>query len=500
MPEILQGLLQWDVMLLISCGVLVGLVVGVIPGMSGTLGIALLLPFTLYLNPVQSVALLIGVYKASLFGGSITAITVGTPGTPSAALDVLDGYPLAKQGKAKKAIDIALYASVIADFGSDLVLLFVIGPIAAIALAFGSREMLALVLFSMVIIVMFIQQSPLRGVVSLCIGVLLGLVGRDDVYAAPRFAFGSINLLDGIELVPLVIGLLAFSEILVHFKNTFNSKRFNMSRNTSNKSFSYKEGGENLTLKELLLCSKEIFIGFSVGTFIGALPGLGSAIAAYVAYAIAKKVSRKGYEFGKGSLEGLAAAEAANSASCGPAFIPMFTMGIPGSTMAALFMSAFMMQGYTVGPGLIREDPSIFYLFIFVIIFANFFNFGWSKLLAPVFARVSYLPGSVLTVFLSVLCIIGVYSYRLSSFDVFVMICAGIMGYWMRANKLSLPATVIAFILTPLIEVNLGRVLILGKGNVLYFFQSTIASTILLLTIVLIIVLTVWKEKKVKSA
>lgn len=491
----LHDLLQLEMIFLISVGTLIGLVVGVIPGMSGSLGVALLLPFSIHLDTPLAIGLLIGVYKAGMFAGSISAISFGTPGTPAAALDVLDGYPLMKQGKCKKAIHMALYASVIADVGSDLVLLFIIGPLAAIALAFGSREILALLMFSMVTVTMFIQESPARGLGALMIGILVSLIGRDITFALPRFTFGLTQLIDGIPLLPFLIGLLAFSQVLVQVVKAFKEKGSRIAYRILSRS----DLGDNLTLKELLQSYREILVGFGVGTWIGALPGLGGSIATYISYAFAKRFSKNRDQFGKGALEGLAAAESANSATCGATFVPLFAFGIPGSPMAALFLTAFMVQGFAPGPGMIRKDPDMFYFILLIIIFANLFNLIWGYLLSPVFTFLAYLPTSVLTPVIGILAVVGTYSYNLSRFDVVIMVLSGVLGYLMRVYKFPLVAAIIGFIIAPMIEVNLRRTLIIGRGDMLYFFRSPISITILVLGIVMCLLL-IFSKPKAKKA
>jgi len=491
--EVFALLIQWDILLFISLGVLIGLTVGVIPGMTATMGLALVLPFTFRLNLYQSVALLIGIYKASMFGGSISAITFGTPGTPAAVLDVLDGFALTKKGQANKALQLSLYASLIADVGSDLVLLGIVGPLAILALAFGPREMFFLMLVAFTTVLMFVRVSPLRGFVSLLIGVFIALIGADVITGVPRFAFDIPQLVGGIDLLPFLVGLFAFSEILL--KSMTVIKQQKVKEKTEIFSFNKKLGGRNLSIKELLSCYREIVIGWATGTFLGILPGPGAVLSAYTSYAFAKRFSPKRKDFGKGALEGLAAAEAGNSATCGATLIPLFALGIPGSAMAALFAGAFMMQGITPGPSILRDTPQVMYTILMLIIFANIFHLVIAKLLIPLYVSLAYLPFYIMIPFLGIFAIFGTYAYQNSPFQVLIMILAGVLGYWMKAFNFPLEPTLVGFILTPMIEANLRRSLLLARGDIRYFFQSPLAVCLFIL-IIIITFLLIWQEQK----
>jgi len=485
--EIFANILTWNMLLMVCIGVIIGLTVGAIPGMTGSMAIALALPFTFFLPLYEGLALLVGIYKGSLFGGSISAISFGTPGTPAATLDVLDGYPLTKKGKSNKALQTALYSSFFADVGSDLVLLFVVGPLAALVFLFGSREMLALMVLALVLIIIFVRENPLKGLLAVSLGVFLSMIGQDQFTLVPRFTFDYMPLRSGISLFPFLIGLFAFSEILVQGIKAFRIKVGTVVE-TDEDDLSRK-GGENLTFKELLSTYKGIIIGWLSGTFIGALPGPGSAMAAYTSYALTKRVSSAPEEYGKGSLEGLAAAEAGNSATCGSTFIPLFAFGIPGSLLAALFMSAFMLQGITPGPATFVHQPAMLYTIITLIIFANIFNVGFGRVLIPVYSYLAYLPKKILVPFLGMFAVIGAYAFNNSLFDVFIMGVAGFLGYWLRAYRYPLPPILIGFIVAPLIEDNLRRALSMSGGDVGYLFGSPLAITLYALCALFVVLL-----------
>lgn len=477
--EIIGNLLQWQVWVYVTAGVFIGLTLGAIPGLTGSMGIGIILPFTMYLPTVQAMALLIGIYKSSMFGGSISAICFGTPGTPAASADVADGYPLTKQGKSKKAIQIALYSSVIADISSDIVLIAIVVPLAKLALLFGSRELLALMLLSLVSIIMFVRQSPLKGIISLTIGFLIATIGADPMSVVRRFTFGFRPLASGVDLVPFVLGIFAVSELFVQTTIILKDK----AQGYLEKKREFKLSKENLTFRELISCWKEIMIGFIIGTFLGALPGPGSTLAAYTSYATAARFSKNKEQFGKGAIEGLAAAEAGNSATCGATFIPLFAFGIPGSAMAGLFMGAFMLQGITPGPTMFIEHIPVMYTIFIVIILANFFNLLIGYFLSTPFAYLASAPKSILVPFLLLLSSLGVYAYNNSTFDVVLVIVIGIIGYIMRMNDYPLAPALLGFILAPMIEKHFRRMMTINN-NPLFFFESPIAMGLVITTII----------------
>jgi len=481
--EILGNLLQWQVWAYVTAGVLLGLTLGAIPGLTGGMGIGIVLPFTMYMPTVHALALLIGIYKSSMFGGSISAICFGTPGTPAASADVADGYALTKVGKSKKAIHVALYSSVIADTLSDIVLISIVVPLAKLALLFGPRELLSLMILALVTIIMFVRQSPLKGIAALMIGFLIGTIGADPMAVVRRFTFGFRILASGVDLIPFVLGIFALSEIFVQTALLLKNKA--KQHAAVHKGFELSK--ENLTFKELLTCWKEIIIGFVIGTILGALPGPGSTLAAYTSHATAARISKNGENFGKGAIEGLSAAEAGNSATSGATFIPLFAFGIPGSAMAGLFMGAFMLQGITPGPTMFIEHAPIMYTIFGVLIIANFFNLIVGRLLSQPYAHLASAPPSILVPFLLLLASLGVYAYHTSTFDVVLVVVIGLIGYIMRVYDYPLAPALIGFILAPMIEKHFRRMMTVST-NPLYFFESPIAVGLFITTIIVAIV------------
>lgn len=462
--EVIPNLLRFDVILYCALGVLIGLTAGAIPGVSGSMALTLVLPLAMVLDVYQTVAIFSGIYKGAHIGGAITAICFGVPGTSSAAADLFDGYPMTQQGRSKKALDIMLYSSIIADTSSDLVLMFSIGILTPIVYFFGPSELLGALFLAVICIVVFIGGSPLKVCVSLLLGTLISLTGPSEHYAVARFSLGIKALAGGIDLVPLMIGLFAFSHVIVLGLKT--------ARNKIVKSTIDKSKNKSLTLRELISCWREILIGFIVGTIIGALPGVGSTIAGFTSYGVAKKFSRNANQFGKGAIEGLAAVESGNSASSGANFIPLFTIGIPGSTTAALFLVALLLNGITPGPAVVRDRPEIIFSIFALIIVGNFVCLFLSKFLIPIFTHLAYLPNCILSPFIGILAITGVYCYRNSFSDVVVMFIFGLVGYILQKYEFPLAPIVIGFILVPLMEAELIRGIAIGKASISYFFQS----------------------------
>lgn len=499
-PAIYELIMHWQVWAYVCLGVLIGLTVGAIPGMTGAMGIALVLPFTFHMNIANSIALLIGIYKASMFGGAISAICFATPGTPAAVADIWDGYPLTKKGESRKAIQIALYSSTIADTLSDIVLIVVVVPLAMLALQFGSREMFALMFLVLFAIIVFgvggtENTTIFKAFVATLFGFLLSFIGSDPISSVVRFTFGLRFLDSGIEIIPFVIGLFSISEIIFQSLKTFKKRINNIQINK--KLNRIKLSGKNLSLSELISCYKEILIGWIIGTFLGILPGPGSILSSLTSYSVAKRFSKNKDNFGKGAIEGLAAAEAGNSATAGATFVPLFAFGIPGSLIAGLFIGAFMLQGITPGPAMFQEHPETIYAILIILVIANVFNLIIGKLVSPIYAIISSISPNILVPYITVLATLGVYALRNSIFDVIMLVIFGIVGYVARTYRYPLAPMLIAFIIGPELEKYLRRALLLGRGEISFLFQSKIAQIFygaLIISIVVIIFLKLCKK------
>jgi putative tricarboxylic transport membrane protein len=481
--QILQGMSLYFTMkavLMVAIGVAAGILVGAIPGISGVMATAILVPFSFFMPPTEGIPFLLGLHKGALFGDSIPAILINTPGQPAAAATALDGYPLAQQGKAKSAIQMALVSSTIGDTFSDIVLILAALPLALLALKFGPAEFFALMVMGLTIIGGITGSSAAKGILSALIGLMIGLIGFDAVTGAERYTFGIPSLQGGIGTIPLMIGLFAISEVLMQAekKNSILSVR---------PKTAHLKGGKNLELKELRFSARTILRSSILGTIIGAIPGTGAAIATFIGYGAAKRASKKPEEFGKGSLEGVAASEAANSAVAGADLIPTLTLGIPGSATAAILMGAFLAQGLRPGPDLFESSGSTMYAIFALLLIGNpiMMVIGW--ILTPVFARVVTIRQALLVPGVLILCLMGVYVFQGSLGDIKLALIVGVFGYFLRKVDIPLAPLVIAFIITPIAERSMKQALILSDGDFSVFITRPISAGFLLLAVAILV-------------
>ncbi len=482
-----------------ALGVLIGITVGAIPGLSGDIAIAILLPIVFALSPTRALGMLIGIYKGSMFGGSISAISFGVPGTAAAAATVEDGYKAKQKGEPKRALLTALYSSVTGDVISSLFLIFLALPMARLALRFGPVEFFALYVFSLMIIALLTRGNAFKGLIAAVIGLIFGAVGMDPVAGSTRLTFGISQLRGGLPLVPVLVGMFAISELVIQFKKEIDKlaaeKRRDMGE--SAESFeAYDPGKDRMSFKIYLSTLKATLIGSSMGTFIGALPGAGSSLAGFVSYGIARRFSKHSRQFGEGSLEGVAAPEAGNSATCGSSLVPLFAFGIPGSATAALIGAALIMQGINPGPRMMVENAPIMYTFFITLMYASIMNLGFSRGLIPIYAKLSMIKGKYLIPVVFILAILGTYASRNSVMDVWVLLIMGMIGYLLRKNGYPMGPLVLAFIIGPGAERALRQALLLGRGNPLHLLSSPIAIGFYVAAVLFIVLVSLtFKEK-----
>ncbi len=486
-----------DTALFIMIGIVVGITVGAIPGLAHSLPIALVLPFSFILPIHQTMGLLIGTYQGGTYGGSITAISFGTPGTSGAAATVADGYALTQQGKGKKALQMGLYASVIGGMFGSLVLIFLVVPIGMMAPRFGPGELTALYILALSLVVVFSTENPGKGILSAGIGFFLAIIGRDIITGGLRFTFGLRYMQAGFPLVPLLMGFFALPEIIKQIHWVIKDPE-SVGKIGDDDVDLMKKKEEGLTFKELLQSWRGITIGSILGTFLGALPGPGATLASYTSYSVNSQITNDP-KYGKGSLEGVAAAESANNATCGATFIPLLTFGIPGSSIAALLMAALIMEGIPVGPRVVVDHTVVVYILFMLMLIANPFNLLFGKLLIPVFTRLTKIPASVLWPIIMVFLVIGTYAYNSRPFDIIICILAGLIGYFYKWYKLPDGPLILAFLVTPLFEASFRQALTIARGNYMYFLGSGISQVIWLITIGSIF-LFLKKRKKITAA
>lgn len=466
-------------LLFVVAGVLVGQFVGAVPGIGPVMAMAIAIPFTFVLDPLPAIAFLVGVNKGGLVGGAVPAVLINTPGTPDAAATAFDGYPLARQGKPLKATKMALYASTTGDTFSDIVLITVSAPIAAVALFMGPVEIFALMLFAFAVISGLIGESLWKGIIALALGLLCATVGLDPEHATPRLYFGWFELYDGLPLAPVAIGMLAVAEILRRLAAMDGGPKPAIQVPESQDPADRRVSGA-----EYWGCRFTMARGAVIGTFLGAMPGIGSTAAAFMSYASAKRASDDPESFGKGSLHGIAAAESANSSVVGANMIPLLTLGIPGSVSAALIISAFMIHGIQPGPLLFEQQGRLIYSLFGAMIMANAVNLAAGQLGLRFWTRVVTAPESVILSSALLLCIVGVSLSTGGLFGVAVMLVFAGVGYLMTAFGFSVVVFIIAFFLGPRFETSLSQSLVLLDGDPLAIAGYPVALVLLALAAV----------------
>lgn len=474
MQEILNGFdlfLSMQNVLAIVVGMFIGIVIGAIPGLSSSMGIALALPFTYGMNPVSAILLVVGIYKGGMFAGSISAILIRTPGTPGNICTLLDGWPLSQKGQSRKALDIALYSSVVADLASNLALILFAATIASFALQFGPAEYFWLMTFSLTIVTSVAGDSLFKGLVSAVLGLLLATVGLDLIYGNPRFTFGMLEFSGGVSFVPLLIGLFAIPEVIDFYLR----KQAGLIHGS--------RSGPALTWLEFRKCVPTIFRSSAIGVAIGAIPGVGATAASFLSYSMAKRSSKHPETYGKGEIDGVAAAEAGNNAVAGATLIPLLALGIPGDVVTAVMIGAFLIHGLSIGPSLFQTQGDLVYAIFFGIMLSSIAMLILGMLSMRLFARISDIPRHILMPGLLIFCVFGTYAIQNSHFDILVMFAAGFLGFFMMKINLPVPPFLIAFVLGPSFEDNLRRTILVSHGDYSVFFNSYICWFFAALTV-----------------
>ncbi len=448
---------------LILGGVVIGVLVGALPGLSSPMAIALLIPFTIQLDPVPAISMMAALYCAGTFGGSITAILINAPGAPPAAATALDGYPMAKKGEPGRALGLATVSSVTGGVFSLIVFIIAAPLLASVALEFRPPEYFALALFALSMLASMAGKSSLRNLMSGAVGVLIGTIGVHLTTGVERFTFDIPEFQEGIHFVPVLIGLFALGEMLNQSQALDGA--FERIRATATKLPSLAE------LKEL---KYTILRSSGLGTFIGILPAEGSTVAAIMGYNEAKRWSKKKEEFGTGTPEGIVGPEAANNAAAGGAMVPTLALGIPGSGSTALILAALIMHGFRPGPYLINETPEFIYAIFGAMMIANFGFLAIGLVGAKVFSLVTFVPNRLLWPAVFVFSMIGSYAYGASMFDVWVMLISGIVGFIMMRHGFSPAPLVMGLILGKLVEETFSQSMIIYDNNFLRLFESPI--------------------------
>lgn len=477
----------------IVIGTFGGIVLGAIPGLTGAMGISLMVPLTYNMAPIPSICMLLGVYCGGTYGGSITAILINTPGSGASVVTAFDGYELAKKGLGGKALRMALYASFVGGIISALILSTISPLIAGMALKFGPCEYLALIVLGLTVVGGISGDDICKGIIAAALGLLVSMVGQDPGSGSQRMIFGIPNLISGVPSVPLLIGMFALSEILMQTE-----KR---GSDSSKIEIAQMVGDQRLSLREFGSYWKTILKSSLIGTYIGAIPGIGASVASFVSYNEAMRASKHPEEFGHGSMDGVAASEAGNNGVTGATLIPLLTLGIPGDVVTGILLGAFMIQGLTPGPMLLTEHAETIYAIFAGLIVVNFVMLFLGMAGMNLFPYVSKIPGDLMFSCVFVMCAVGAYATQNTSFMVILMIAFGLLGYVMKKASMPAGAFLVAYMLGSTFEANLQRTMILLEGKLYLIFTKPLADVFLALTVIcLVYIIKMQKNKKATRA
>lgn len=449
-------------LLMVTTGILLGMVAGAIPGISATMAVAVLLPFTFGLAPVPGLMLLLGVYGSALYSGAIPAILLNVPGTPGAAATTIDGYPMAKQGKAGTALSVSLVTSGVGGIFAVVLVSLLTPYLSDFALSIGPADMFAVCLFSVLIIVSVSKGRMIKGLVSAAIGICIAMVGQDPIEGTNRLTFGMPVLISGTNFIAVMIGLFGVSEALVQYERLHKARGL-----VHTAAF----GKVALSVKEWLHLLPSTLYSSVIGFIIGVLPGTGGTIASFVAYNEVRRVSTHRERFGSGDPRGVGATESANHASMAGALAPMLTLGIPGDAVSAILIGALRIQGIVPGPRLFTENASLVYsLFIgLVVVYALTVVIGFLGI--RIWAQVLRVPARLLWPLILVLCVVGTYGIRSNVLDVYMMIGTGILGFFLMKGQFPIIPLIVGLILEPIIEESLRQALIISNGSWVFLTQ-----------------------------
>lgn len=449
-------------------GVFIGTLIGVLPGIGPVAAMSLLMPLTYYITPEASIIMMAGIYYGSMYGGSTTAILVNIPGEAASVVTTLDGYEMAKQGRAGPALGIAAMGSFIAGTFAIVALMVAAPPMAQVAVKFGPAEYFSLMVLGLTILAFLTSGSILKSLSMACFGLILGLIGIDQITALPRLTFDKMELIDGIGIVPIVMGLFGVAEIL-----------FNVEQKQERSMVTNRIGSLLPSKDDWKRSAGPIARGSVLGFFLGILPGGGAVISSFLSYAIEKRISKNPEKFGKGAIEGVAGPEAANNAAAGGAFIPLLTLGIPPNVVMALLLGAFIINNVEPGPLLMVKKPELFWGVVCSMYVGNFMLLVLNLPLIGMWVKVLKIPYKVLFPLILIFCVIGCYSVANSVFDLYVMVIFAIIGYLMKKFGYEPAPLVLAFVLGPMLENNLRKALILSQGDMTTFVTRPISAVCL---------------------
>ncbi len=475
-------------------GMVLGVFFGALPGISASMGVVLMLPFTYYMGIIPSCILLCALYVGASYGGSITAILFNTPGTPEACATSFDGYPMAQQGKAGRALGLAMSGSAIGSIFSVFCMLFISPLLSQVALKIQSAEYFALTILGIACIAAVGSKSIIKALITGLIGIIIALIGMDPMTGAARMTFDNMNLLGGIEFIPVMIGAFAMAEVLKQIIERHEAVRIDGEKNVA---------VESLTLKEFFVYKVTILKSAIIGTLIGILPGTGGSIASIVSYGEAVRSAKDKSRFGKGAEEGVIAPETANNAAAGGAMVPTLVLGIPGSPTTAIILAAFVLQGLQPGPQLMKEQPLMLYSIFLSMLIASIVIFFVARVAVKGFAQVLKLPYSILAPIIVMFSVIGSYAVSNDMGEVWLMLGFGFFGYFMKKYDFSPATLILGLVLGRMMEENFRRQLLLTEGDYSTFVTRPVSILIWLFMAVVVfypMLAQYLKNRKMKKA
>jgi len=461
-------------------GVLIGTLVGVLPGLGPVAAMSLLFPVTFKASPEAAIIMLSGIYYGAMYGGSTTSILVNIPGEAASVVTCLEGYQMARQGRAGVALGMSACGSFIGGTFSLVGLVLLAPPLTKFALQFGPAEYFSLMILGLTVLVYLAHGSLIKALIMAAFGLVLGLIGMDSISGYPRLTFDRLELMDGLGLVPVIMGIFGISEVLINIEQVVQRDIYDV-----------KIKGLFPTLRDWAESKWALVRGSLIGFFLGILPGGGTIISSFLSYAVERRFSKHPERFGKGAIEGVVGPETANNAATGGAFIPLLTLGIPSNVVMAMLLGAFMIHGISPGPLLMKQNPDLFWGVIASMYIGNFVLLILNLPLIGIWVQVLRVPYKILFPLILLFCLVGAYSVGNSVFDVYMMFLFGVFGYLMKKFEFEGAPLILAFVLSPLLENNLRKALIISQGDFTTFFTRpislaclTIAALILLSALV----------------
>ncbi len=464
-------------------GVFAGTIIGMVPGLGPISALALMIPITFSMNPTSALILMSGVYYGAIFGGSTSSILLNAPGVAGTVATSFDGFPLAKQGKAGKALALAAWASFAGGTISVVALMLVAPVLAKVAVSFGPPEYFALMALGLTAVVSLSDKSLVKGLMAAVFGIMVSIVGIDRQTGTQRYTFDSLHLLQGVDFLVVALGVFALAEVFVMLLKGRDEKGY----------VKQALGSLKLTRAEVREIAGPVARSSTQGFFVGVLPGAGATVASFLAYITEKRIAKDGDTFGKGNIKGVAAPEAANNAACSGSFVPLLTLGVPGSGSTAVLLGALLVMGVTPGPMMLTERPDVFWGVIASMYIGNLFLLILNLPLIPYIARILEVPRPMLLALILMFCMIGVYGLKFSAFDLWLLLGFGLVGLLMRLNDCPVAPMILALILGDIMEENMRRALQISGGDWMVFLDKPISASLLGVAAVSLVLPPLWR-------